>query len=170
MNSKLRCTSCRSYYEHDEPDSHKVGLSGVCSSACLEDYKDKCRNKRARRKIHRENKHKYGRRLPGQIRDVIRTRDGARCRFCGSSDSIEIHHIIYRSQGGGDVEWNLISLCHDHHREMHSSKRKWQPLLQMTQLAYYVEGRLLRVPEVERVFGTSLSAEPLPGDIDDAEE
>lgn len=170
MNSKLRCTACKGYYDHDGPDAHKVGLSGVCSSECLDDYLQKCRNKRARRKIHRENKHKYGRRLPGQIRDVVRKRDGARCRFCGTSENIQIHHILYRSQGGGDVEWNLISLCHDHHQLMHSSKRKWQPVLQMTQLAYYQDGLLVTVPEVERLFGDTLSAELLPGEPDDIAE
>ena len=167
MNSKARCTACKGFYDQDGATVIKVGLSGVCSSECLEDLKDKARRKRARRAMHREQKHKFSRRLPGQIRDKVRERDGARCRFCGTSSEIQIHHIQYRSQGGGDAEWNLISLCHTHHQLMHSSKRKWQPILQMTQFLFYFEERLFTVPEVERIFGDVLSP---PEDLTDADE
>ena len=34
---------------------------------------------------------------------------------CNKRENLEIHHIIPRSLGGKNVEWNLISLCHKHH-------------------------------------------------------
>lgn len=167
MNTKKRCTTCRNYYDPFDGLSIKVGLSGVCSSECLEDLKDKARRKRARRAMHREQKHKFSRRLPGQIRDKVRERDGSRCRFCGTSSEIQVHHIQYRSQGGGDAEWNLISLCNTHHQLMHSSKRTWQPVLQMVQYLYYFHDRLLTVPEAQRIFGEILAP---PVDCTDADE
>ena len=34
------------------------------------------------------------------------------CQHCGITGCwISVHHIVYRSQGGGDVPENLISLC-----------------------------------------------------------
>lgn len=173
MNGKLRCVSCRGYYPRNAEGSTMVGLSGVCSSGCLDDLKaarrrsaprpeevkDRARRKHTRRAVHRENKHKYGRRLPGQTRDKIRDRDGYNCRFCGVGQDIQIHHIKYRSQGGGDTLINLISLCETHHMLMHSSKRKWQPILQMVQYLHYAEELKFTVPEVERVFGPIFEAE-----------
>lgn len=45
--------------------------------------------------------------------------DGS-CRRCGSIQDLEPHHIIHSSQGGGDDLWNLITLCHNCHRQVQS--------------------------------------------------
>lgn len=34
------------------------------------------------------------------------------------------HHIIFRSQGGGDEDGNLISLCKEHHDIAHGVEAK----------------------------------------------
>jgi 5-methylcytosine-specific restriction endonuclease McrA len=39
------------------------------------------------------------------------TRDGFKCRHCGSRNNLSAHHMIFRSQGGLDELWNLITLC-----------------------------------------------------------
>ena len=44
--------------------------------------------------------------------------------YCGKTN-IEIHHIIYRSQGGSDEPDNLVCLCREHHIEAHSF-RQWR--------------------------------------------
>jgi len=41
---------------------------------------------------------------------------------CGDTNSLEVHHIIPRSQGGPDEEWNLITLCHKHHNLVTTKK------------------------------------------------
>lgn len=48
-------------------------------------------------------------------------RDGWKCRRCGVSDPYELtlHHIIFRSELGGDEEDNLVTLCHRHHEAFH---------------------------------------------------
>lgn len=41
------------------------------------------------------------------------------CEVCGRK-AVDIHHIIYRSQMGGDVIDNLMALCGDCHSAAHS--------------------------------------------------
>ena len=46
-------------------------------------------------------------------------RDGWRCQRCGRSQDLQVHHMQLRSQLGGDVEENLITLCSTCHRQAH---------------------------------------------------
>lgn len=41
------------------------------------------------------------------------------CRTC-SNTATDGHHLLLRSQGGDDVEDNIIPLCHQCHMEYHS--------------------------------------------------
>lgn len=50
---------------------------------------------------------------------AIKNRDGNRCRRCCSAFNLEIHHIHQKTLGGGDEDENLITLCHNCHREWH---------------------------------------------------
>lgn len=43
------------------------------------------------------------------------------CVICGNP-RIEMHHVVFRSQGGRGGFRNLIPLCNEHHREAH---RNW---------------------------------------------
>ena len=52
------------------------------------------------------------------------------CILCGSSNSLHIHHILYRSEGGLTSYDNLIRLCENCHIMVHSNKRVWQHRLQ----------------------------------------
>ncbi len=40
------------------------------------------------------------------------------CEVCGGHGA-GVHHKVHRSQGGGDVPGNLITLCQQHHNEAH---------------------------------------------------
>jgi 5-methylcytosine-specific restriction endonuclease McrA len=51
------------------------------------------------------------------------------CRLCGGGDSLQVHHITYRSQGGKDTLDNLILLCLYCHQKVHSNKKLYQPML-----------------------------------------
>ncbi len=46
-------------------------------------------------------------------------RDGWRCQFCGSMQDLQVHHLTFRSQAGGDEELNLITLCNQCHMQLH---------------------------------------------------
>jgi 5-methylcytosine-specific restriction endonuclease McrA len=88
--------------------------------------------------------------LPIELRKEIHCRDRS-CRFCGQLGArMEVHHINYRSQGGPDANWNLVLLCDEHHRLVHSDKKRWQPLLRAYIWLYYVEGLRGTIAKVER--------------------
>ena len=48
----------------------------------------------------------------------IYVRDGWRCMApgCTSRKNLEVHHVVYRSQGGADRDENLVCLCRFHHQ------------------------------------------------------
>ena len=49
-------------------------------------------------------------------------RDGYRCRHCGFRSTLHIHHVIFRSAGGVDEEYNLITLCTKCHDDLHAGR------------------------------------------------
>lgn len=52
-------------------------------------------------------------------------RDNHTCQHCKgkSKDSkLEVHHIVFRRNGGSDEASNLITLCKRHHDDLHSGK------------------------------------------------
>ena len=49
-------------------------------------------------------------------------RDGWKCRRCRLRNNLHVHHIIFRSELGKDVSWNLITLCGDCHTLVHAYK------------------------------------------------
>lgn len=51
--------------------------------------------------------------------ELFRSVRNAQCIACGASPS-DVCHIRSRGAGGGDQEWNLISLCRGHHISHHS--------------------------------------------------
>jgi hypothetical protein len=55
---------------------------------------------------------------PSRAADEIYIRDGWRCAApgCTSRRHLEDHHVVYRSQGGGDESANRITLCRYHHQ------------------------------------------------------
>lgn len=87
-------------------------------------------------------------------------RDNYACQFCGKKHTrLEVHHIIYRSQGGTDDENNLITLCEDCHSKVHDGKLaiikkpKKMNLKHATHMSI-IRSQLLKVyPEAIETFG-----------------
>jgi hypothetical protein len=44
------------------------------------------------------------------------------CVLCGKTQNIHVHHILFRSHGGDDVEANLCGLCLGCHESIHAYK------------------------------------------------
>lgn len=44
------------------------------------------------------------------------------CYSCGS-EQVEMHHVVFRSQGGRGVWRNLVPLCKEHHNKAHSDRK-----------------------------------------------
>lgn len=55
-----------------------------------------------------------------RIRQVVLCRDDRRCRVCHGRDGIDVHHIRFRSRGGGNTTANLACLCRVCHAEIHA--------------------------------------------------
>ena len=55
-----------------------------------------------------------------RLHQEILKRDSWRCQACGSLRGLEVHHIQPRSQSGDDSEGNLITLCADCHKVIHT--------------------------------------------------
>ena len=61
----------------------------------------------------------------------VMQRDNYKCRLCGTSLNLQLHHIIYRSEDKSKINDinNCIMLCVKHHALVHSNKKYWQPKL-----------------------------------------
>lgn len=93
-------------------------------------------------------------------REAILHRDKYTCQLCGKKHTrLEVHHIVYRSQGGTDNENNLITLCEDCHSDIHDDKivltRKPKKLnLKYATHMSIIRNQLLKVyPEAIETFG-----------------
>jgi 5-methylcytosine-specific restriction endonuclease McrA len=47
---------------------------------------------------------------------------GGECAICGNPESLEIHHIVPRAEGGTNDIANLLPLCHECHCAIHKMK------------------------------------------------
>ena len=121
----------------------RTGIGGVCSDSCLRLLKKKYSDKKARKALASS-------RSGSGWKTKVKKRDGGRCRFCGTTAMIQVHHIEYRSQGGSDEEHNLITLCLDHHSLVHSNKSYWQPMLRGVIWKHY-SGTFLMIPDFVRM-------------------
>lgn len=55
------------------------------------------------------------------VKSAVLNRDNYTCQICGEKDTrLEIHHIQFRSKGGSNRMDNLVTLCRDCHKQIHS--------------------------------------------------
>lgn len=70
-------------------------------------------------KLYIENKRKRSR--PSHKKTKIIGRDGYSCAECGSTEDLELHHIVPVSLGGSDEDSNLQLLCKVCHHRRHKT-------------------------------------------------
>ena len=63
-----------------------------------------------------------------RLKREILERDGWRCQGCGSSRSLDVHHMRRRSALGDDEETNLITLCRECHQLQHGAAKGCPPI------------------------------------------
>ena len=93
-------------------------------------------------------------------RGAILHRDNYTCQCCGKKNTrLEVHHIIFRSNGGTNDEENLLTLCEDCHKGVHAgtivldNKPKRMKLKYATHMSI-IRSRLLKeYPEAIETFG-----------------
>lgn len=55
------------------------------------------------------------------VKSAVLNRDNYTCQICGEKDTrLEVHHIQFRSKGGSNRIDNLVTLCRDCHKQIHS--------------------------------------------------
>jgi 5-methylcytosine-specific restriction endonuclease McrA len=138
--SKVRCVGCRTYFPKSDV-YRSFGFTHVCSAECEQVYVQQ-----PARRAGLRSKPKF---LAADVRSTVLARDGNRCRCCSTNGGLHVHHVDYRSQGGLDVEHNLITLCFSCHEMVHSDKRRFQPLLRGVVWLTY-SGRRVSVYQFER--------------------
>ena len=94
---------------------------------------------------------------------MVLNRDNYTCQYCRGKhkdSKLEVHHIVFRSQGGSDEESNLITLCHTCHANLHSKKitakftgKKKGTLRYATQMNSIRCQLLRQYPEAIETFG-----------------
>jgi len=57
-----------------------------------------------------------------RVHRAVLDRDGWLCQFCGHSTNLEVHHLVFRSHQGPDNEDNLITVCHQCHHALHTTR------------------------------------------------
>lgn len=72
--------------------------------------------------------------VPAAVRQQVLERDHYQCRSCGQAgdNRLQLHHVVFRSQGGGHAAFNLVTLCLDCHGDVHQgllipSYVEWRP-------------------------------------------
>ena len=93
-------------------------------------------------------------------REAVLHRDNYTCQCCGKKHArLEVHHIIFRSEGGTDDENNLIAVCKECHDAIHSGtlvlnkKPKKLRLKHATHMSI-IRSRLLKIyPDAIETFG-----------------
>ena len=94
---------------------------------------------------------------------MVLNRDNYTCQYCKNKykdSKLEVHHIIFKSNGGSDEESNLITLCHTCHYDLHHSlikltlKGKLKSTLKYATQMNSIRMQLLRhYPEAIETFG-----------------
>lgn len=89
-------------------------------------------------------------------------RDGHICQYCKGKTKdkrVEVHHIIYRNNGGSDEESNLTTLCKTDHDALHKGEialkggKKRGQLRHATQMNSIRVQLLRALPAAEETFG-----------------
>ncbi len=59
--------------------------------------------------------------IPPATRRAVLSRDQHRCRVpgCKNTTFLDLHHVVPRSEGGGNHAENILTLCGVHHRAVH---------------------------------------------------
>lgn len=94
-------------------------------------------------------------------RSAVLHRDNYTCQCCGKKNCrLEVHHIVFRSNGGTDDEENLITLCKECHDGVHAGTvvlnkkpKKSKGLKHATHMSIIRTQLLKKYPEAIETFG-----------------
>lgn len=110
------------------------------------------------------------------IKAMVLNRDNYICQYCKGKhkdSKLEVHHIVYKCNGGSNEESNLITLCHTCHQDVHKgvidlkSKGKIKGILKYATQMNSIRIQLLKkYPEAIETFGYITKANRLALGVD----
>lgn len=112
-------TASRKRYFASKKPSIKTTSSTTSKATKSTSERVKRKNKYGVTKIGRKTYSPEFRELSRQVK----TERGNACEKCGSTNGLEVHHIIPISKGGKDERKNLILLCSNCHDRRHRHLR-----------------------------------------------
>ena len=159
--SKVRCANknCKKYIEKES--AVHAGISNYCDAECLYEGQKKT-GKTSTPKARKPRPKKKRSKVPESTGptdyrpEIILERDNYRCRLCGGTHGLAVHHINYRSDWRNkewqNEPWNLITLCNEpcHLTTVHGNKKYYQPLLLGLTWVREVEGQNITIEQLEK--------------------
>lgn len=134
-SGRFCCRSCANTHKHSEETKIKLAAAAnrnlftyvcnncnatfVSSNSFIEPQYCLCKN--CKKETHAKKDIKSLLDMSKRTVTKILKRAGAACSICGWNDAVcDVHHIIPKSQGGTDDNGNLIIICPNCHRKIHS--------------------------------------------------
>lgn len=162
LMSKVRCANknCKKYIEKES--AVRRGMVSYCSDECLyqrPQAKRKTSTPKARKPTGPKKKRSKVPESTGPTDyrpEIILERDNYRCRLCGGTHGLAVHHINYRSDWRNkewqNEPWNLITLCNEpcHLTTVHGNKKYYQPLLLGLTWVQEVENQNITIEQLEK--------------------
>lgn len=60
--------------------------------------------------------------IPEATKKYVLYRDDYKCRHCNKRETLDPHHVVFRSAGGSNRCNNLLTLCRKCHDDIHDGR------------------------------------------------
>lgn len=115
-NAKFCCQSCAATYGN----LHKPVFKAICKQ-CAREFNTSNKNSRYCSDICKQRNYRSKSKGDVSIKTLYKKLSNLPCQICGWNEAPrDLHHITPVSKGGKNEETNLITLCPNHHRMVHS--------------------------------------------------
>ena len=82
-------------------------------------------------------------RITKEVKEEVLRKCGYRCINCGSTEELELHHVMPLEIGGNDIPSNMVVLCYDCHKAV----THFQLLLMTAGRKHTAGGRPRKIPD-----------------------
>lgn len=103
----ISCKFCGKKFEYRLKKHPKYSMRKFCSYACAYNARRGSQPGSLNQNVRRK------------LKELSFSTYGEQCELCGYRVSVDVHHLIPRSENGKGEVSNLAVLCPNHHREVH---------------------------------------------------
>lgn len=134
-NKSATCAGCLQKFDYNLLVNYRK-KKWCSSSQCKDVIDNKVKHFNYKKKIKKIERGTYRNGVSLETRREILERDRYTCALCvevddGEFSKMQIHHITPVSEGGNDDKSNLITLCFNCHKDLHSSG--WEEYVKVLQ-------------------------------------